>query len=63
MRLHRLAAATLMVAAVFVITTNAQQRPNIPSGVLLESLGTTGEAVYPAFEGFGPLKAGRDGAY
>jgi hypothetical protein len=58
MRLHRLAAATLMVAAVFVITTNAQQRPNIPSGVLLEPLGTTGEAVYPAFEGFGPLKDG-----
>ncbi len=47
-----------MVAAVFVITTNAQQRPNIPSGVLLEPLGTTGEAVYPAFEGFGPLKDG-----
>jgi len=33
-------------------------RPNIPSGVLLEPLGTTGEAVYPAFEGWGPLKDG-----
>jgi hypothetical protein len=56
----RLAAATVMVAAVFVIGLQGQQppRPNIPSGVLLEPLGTTGEAVYPAFEGFGPLKDG-----
>ncbi len=52
------AAATLMVAAVFVIGLSAQQRPTLPSGVLLEPLGTTGEAVYPAFEGFGPLKDG-----
>lgn len=58
MRLHRLAAATVMVAAAFVIAPSAQQRPNVPSGVLLEPLGTTGEAVYPAFEGFGPLKDG-----
>jgi hypothetical protein len=50
-----------MVAAVFVFGANAQQqpaRPNIPSGVLLEPLGTTGEAVYPAFEGWGPMKDG-----
>ena len=57
-----------MVAAVFVIRANglgtaalatvAQQRPNIPSGVLLEPLGITGEAIYPAFEGWGPLKDG-----
>jgi len=62
MRLNRFsaAAATLMVAAVFVIGPQAQQppRPNTPSGVLLEPLGTTGEAVFPAFEGFGPLKDG-----
>ncbi len=58
MRMNRIAAATLMVAAVFVLTPNAQQRPNIPTGVLLEPLGATGEAVYPAFEGFGPLKDG-----
>ncbi len=52
-------AATLLITAVFVIGLNGQQpRPNIPSGVLLEPLGTTGEAVYPAFEGFGPLKDG-----
>jgi hypothetical protein len=68
MRIKYLAAATLMVAAVFVSAGNAlgtvalaevaQQKPNIPSGVLLEPLGTTGEAVYPAFEGWGPLKDG-----
>ncbi len=58
MRLNHFAAATVMVAAGFVLTTHAQQRPNIPSGVLLEPLGTTGEAIYPAFEGFGPLKDG-----
>ncbi len=60
MRINRLAAATIMVAAVFVIAVHGQQpaRPNLPSGVLLEPLGTTGEAVYPAFEGFGPLKDG-----
>lgn len=70
MRLNRFAAATLMVAAVLVINhpgsgtiavaQGAQQppRPNVPSGVLLEPLGTTGEAVFPAFEGYGPLKDG-----
>ncbi len=68
MRLNRFTAVTLMVTAVFVLTSQAlgtealakvaQQRPNIPSGVLLEPLGATGEAVYPAFEGFGPLKDG-----
>jgi hypothetical protein len=59
-----------MVAAAFIIWSHpsgtaaqapaAQQppRPNIPSGVLLEPLGITGEAVFPAFEGFGPLKDG-----
>jgi hypothetical protein len=59
MRVNRVAAATIMVAAVFVIALDGrQQRPNIPSGVLLEPLGTTGEAVYPAFEGWGPAKDG-----
>ena len=61
MRLQRLAAATLVVAAAFLVVAEAQQqppRPNIPSGVLLEPLGTTGEAIYPAFEGWGPLKDG-----
>src|SRR5688572_18462776 len=61
MRLQRLAAATLVVAAAFLVVVEAQQqppRPNLPSGVLLEPLGTTGEAVYPAFEGWGPMKDG-----
>jgi hypothetical protein len=59
MRANRLAAATVMVAAVFVIALNGQQpRPNVPSGVLLEPLGSTGEAIYPAFEGWGPMKDG-----
>ena len=52
---------TLVVMAAFLVVVNAQQqppRPNIPSGVLLEPLGTTGEAMYPAFEGWGPLKDG-----
>lgn len=51
-------AVTLLLLAVFVLTSQAQQRPNVPSGVLLEPLGTTGEAIFPAFEGFGPLKDG-----
>ena len=61
MRQQRLAAVTFMVAAAFIVVVEAQQpppRPNIPSGVLLEPLGTTGEAIYPAFEGWGPLKDG-----
>src|SRR5688500_14813333 len=61
MHLQRSAAAAIMVAAAFLVVVKAQQpapRPNIPSGVLLEPLGTTGEAVYPAFEGWGPLKDG-----
>lgn len=60
MRLNRLAATAFLAVAVFVIGLQAQQppRPNVPSGVLLEPLGTTGEAVFPAFEGYGPLKDG-----
>ena len=59
MRLNRFAATAFLAVAVFVIGLDGQQpRPNIPSGVLLEPLGATGEAVYPAFEGFGPLKDG-----
>jgi hypothetical protein len=50
-----------MVAAAFLVVVEGQQtapRPTLPSGVLLEPLGTTGEAIYPAFEGWGPLKDG-----
>jgi hypothetical protein len=61
MRLKFMAAATVMVAAAFLVVVNAQQtapRPTLPSGVLLEPLGSTGEAIYPAFEGWGPVKDG-----
>jgi hypothetical protein len=63
MRRNQLAAVTFMVAAAFLVVANAQQpaqapRTAVPSGVLLEPLGTTGEAVYPAFEGWGPTKDG-----
>ena len=63
MRRLRFAAMTLAVVAAFLVFSRAlptvalaqagQQKPNIPSGVLLEPLGTRGEAVYPAFEGWG----------
>jgi hypothetical protein len=54
---------TVVVMAAFVVVVSGKQqqqapRPNVPSGVLLEPLGTTGEAIYPAFEGWGPLKDG-----
>jgi hypothetical protein len=58
MRIQHAAAVTLLVTAAFLVVTDAQQNPNIPSGVLLEPLGSTGEAVYPAIEGWGPLKDG-----
>ena len=67
MRARILAAVTLMVTAAFVLLSawvpavvwaQAGQKPNVPAGVLLEPLGVTGEAVFPAFEGWGPLKDG-----
>ena len=60
MHRHRPAVTTLVVVAAFLVVAEAkqQQRPTVPSGVLLEPLGTTGEAVYPAFEGWGPIKDG-----
>jgi hypothetical protein len=54
---HHLAVMTLVVMAAFVVVSG-QQKPNTPSGVLLEPLGTTGEAMFPAFEGWGPLQDG-----
>jgi hypothetical protein len=56
-----MAVMTLAVMTAFVVVVSGQQqppKPTIPSGVLLEPLGTTGEAIYPAFEGWGPLKDG-----
>ncbi len=35
-----------------------QQAPSPPQGILMEPLGQAGEAVFPAFEGWGPTKDG-----
>ncbi len=35
-----------------------QQTPSPPQGILMEPLGQAGEAVFPAFEGWGPTKDG-----
>ncbi len=72
MRANRFATvvmATAMVTATLVITgsglgtvasAKATQVPQArtPQGVLVEPLGGSGEAVYPAFEGWGPIKDG-----
>jgi hypothetical protein len=61
MRAHSLAAALVALTAV---TLPAQQQPAAPAppvppqGILLEPLGQAGEAVFPAFEGWGPTKDG-----
>ena len=47
--------ASAMVVASLVIVSG---QGRVPQGLLLEPLGNTGEAVYPAFEGWGPLKDG-----
>lgn len=58
MRDRRLTAAVAAIAAVTLsLVSHAQVRP--PSqGVLQEPLGNAGEAIFPAFEGWGPLKDG-----
>jgi hypothetical protein len=58
----------LTVAAVLVATsswvqigagqTQSRPAPVPPQGVLNEPIGASGEAVFPAFEGWGPLKDG-----
>lgn len=54
----RIAAMTAFVVSAWVLTGLGQvQAP--PQGVLLEPVGQEGEAVYPAFEGFGPTKDGK----
>ena len=61
--------ATAMATATLVITgsglgtvasAKVAQVPQVrtPQGVLIEPLGVSGEAVYPAFEGWGPIKDG-----
>ncbi len=61
MRAHVLAAGVLALVAA---TLSAQQQPAAPAppvppqGILLEPMGQAGEAVFPAFEGWGPTKDG-----
>ncbi len=56
MRAHVLAVA---LAGAAVLTLGAQQQtPSPPQGILMEPLGQAGEAVFPAFEGWGPTKDG-----
>jgi hypothetical protein len=49
--------ATAVAAASVVLSAAGQVRP-APQGVLNEPLGASGEAVFPAFEGWGPIKDG-----
>ncbi|MDP2389042.1 MAG: hypothetical protein Q8N52_01845, partial [Acidobacteriota bacterium] len=65
MRAHTFTVAAATAAAAFVISgigtgTSAQVAPprTGAQGVLVEPLGASDEAIYPAFEGFGPLKDG-----
>ena len=56
MRAYVLAVA---LAGATVLTLGAaQQTPSPPQGILMEPLGQAGEAVFPAFEGWGPTKDG-----
>ncbi len=50
-------AAVVAAIAAFSLSGDAQVRTP-PQGVLVEPLGNAGEAVFPAFEGWGPLKDG-----
>ena len=56
-RFATVAMGTAVVTACWVAAGMGQGRTP-PQGVLLEPLGAAGEAVYPAFEGWGPLKDG-----
>ncbi|MBI2189470.1 MAG: hypothetical protein HYU37_20425 [Acidobacteria bacterium] len=59
MRSHRAAAlcATVVVSALWAIATPARAQLNRPP-FALEPLGVAGEAVFPAFEGWGPDRNG-----
>jgi hypothetical protein len=57
MRTSRIAVATALVALAGA-AVETQQTPNSRQGVLLEPIGQTGEAIYPAFEGWGPTQDG-----
>jgi hypothetical protein len=50
--------AMAALAGAFLWVTGPFAQTRTPQGVLLEPVGQAGEAVYPAFEGWGPLKDG-----
>jgi hypothetical protein len=56
MRVPSLAVALVLLTG--LMPAAQQQTPTPPGGVLLEPLGQAGEAVFPAFEGWGPTKDG-----
>jgi hypothetical protein len=56
-RLTTAAVVAAIAASVFSLSGSAQVRTP-PQGVLVEPLGNAGEAVFPAFEGWGPIKDG-----
>ena len=49
--------ATAMVTACLVLIAEGQVKPP-PGGVLAEPVGNAGGPIYPAFEGWGPMKDG-----
>lgn len=50
--------AAPLVVAMITVSASPQQPAVPPQGVLLEPMGQAGEAVFPAFEGWGPTKNG-----
>jgi hypothetical protein len=59
LRFATLGVATFLATASAGLTGAGQQPPPTPpQGVLLEPLGQAGEAVFPAFEGWGPTRDG-----
>jgi hypothetical protein len=58
MRALRLAVATAVVTSTVAVATSQQAPVPSPQGVLLEPIGRTGEAIFPAYEGWGPTRDG-----
>lgn len=58
MRVSKLAIATAVVASTVAVASTQQAPSPSPQGVLMEPIGRTGEAIFPAFEGWGPTKDG-----
>ena len=52
------AAMAVAVAAASLVLYGSEQTRTPPQGILMEPLGAAGEAVFPAFEGWGPVKDG-----